>query len=87
MPSPAIVTDWLDGQVDIEPDDGIASFQSLLSAVSQTPHRLYRLVDEYDNFANEMISPLRGTDRYQRLVENEGTIKTFFKTVKAGAEG
>ena len=34
-----------------------------------------------------MISPWRGTDRYQRLVENEGTIKTFFKTVKAGAEG
>ncbi|MDG4552474.1 MAG: AAA family ATPase [Candidatus Contendobacter sp.] len=80
--------DWLDGQVDIEPDDGIASFQSLLSAVSQTPHRLYLLVDEYDNFANEvMISPLHGTDRYQRLVENEGTIKTFFKAVKAGAEG
>ena len=80
--------DWLNSQVDIEPDDGIASFQSLLSAVSRTPHRLYLLVDEYDNFANEvMISPLRGTDRYQRLVENEGTIKTFFKTVKAGAEG
>jgi hypothetical protein len=80
--------DWLGGRVDIEPDDGIASFQSLTSAISQTPHKLYLLVDEYDNFANEvMISPLRGTDRYQRLVENEGTIKTFFKAVKAGAEG
>ncbi|HOW75455.1 MAG TPA: AAA family ATPase [Candidatus Competibacteraceae bacterium] len=80
--------DHLDDRVDIEPDDGIASFQSLTSAVSQTPHKLYVMVDEYDNFANEvMISPLRGTDRYQRLVENEGTIKTFFKTIKAGAEG
>ena len=80
--------DWLEGRVDIEPDDGIASFQSLTSAISQTPYKLYLLVDEYDNFANEvMISPLRGTDRYQRLVENEGTIKTFFKAVKAGAEG
>ncbi|MER2532162.1 MAG: AAA family ATPase [Candidatus Competibacter sp.] len=80
--------DWLEGRVDIEPDDGIASFQSLTSAISRTPYKLYLLVDEYDNFANEvMISPLRGTDRYQRLVENEGTIKTFFKAVKAGAEG
>ena len=80
--------DWLEGRVDIEPDDGIASFQSLTSVISQTPYKLYLLVDEYDNFANEvMISPLRGTDRYQRLVENEGTIKTFFKAVKAGAEG
>ncbi|MDG4553754.1 MAG: AAA family ATPase [Candidatus Competibacter sp.] len=80
--------DWLEGRVDIEPDDGIASFQSLTSAISQTPYKLYLLVDEYDNFANEvMISPWRGTDRYQRLVENEGTIKTFFKAVKAGAEG
>ena len=80
--------DWLEGRLDIEPDDGIASFQSLTSAISQTPYKLYLLVDEYDNFANEvMISPWRGTDRYQRLVENEGTIKTFFKTVKAGAEG
>ncbi|HRX59777.1 MAG TPA: AAA family ATPase [Candidatus Competibacter sp.] len=80
--------DWLEGRVDIEPDDGIASFQSLTSVISQTPYKLYLLVDEYDNFANEvMISPWRGTDRYQRLVENEGTIKTFFKAVKAGAEG
>jgi len=80
--------DWLEGRVDIEPDDGIASFQSLTNAISQTPYKLYLLVDEYDNFANEvMISPLQGTNRYQELVESEGTIKTFFKAVKAGAEG
>ncbi len=80
--------DWLDGHVDIEPDDGIASFQSLVSAVSQTPHKLYVMVDEYDNFANEvMISPTRGTDRYEELVKGEGTIKTFFKAVKDGTEG
>jgi hypothetical protein len=34
-----------------------------------------------------MISPLRGTDRYETLVRGEGTIKTFFKAVKEGAEG
>ncbi|HRZ51960.1 MAG TPA: AAA family ATPase, partial [Candidatus Contendobacter sp.] len=60
----------------------------LLTAISTTPHKLYVLIDEYDNFANEvMISPLHGTNRYQELVQGEGTIKTFFKVVKAGAEG
>jgi len=80
--------DWLSYPVCIEPEDAIASLQSLLSAVSQTPHKLYLLIDEYDNFANEvMVSRLHGTDRYQELVEGEGTIKTFFKAVKDGAEG
>ena len=80
--------DWLEGRVDVQADDGIASLQSLTSAVSRTPHKLYVLIDEYDNFANEvMISPLRGTNRYEELVQGEGTIKTFFKVVKAGAEG
>jgi hypothetical protein len=75
------------GPVDIEPEDGIASFQSLVSVASQTAYKLYLLVDEYDNFANEvMISPMRGTDRYHELVQGEGTIKTFFKAVKDGAE-
>ncbi|NMQ19783.1 AAA family ATPase [Candidatus Competibacter phosphatis] len=79
---------WLRQPVRIQSDNAMTSLQSLLGAVSQTPHRLYLLIDEYDNFANEvMISPLQGTDRYQELVESEGTIKTFFKAVKAGAEG
>ncbi|MCK7576820.1 MAG: hypothetical protein MZV65_13705 [Chromatiales bacterium] len=54
--------------------------QSLLSAVSRTPYKLYLLIDEYDNFANEvMISPLRGTDRYQELVEGEGIDQDLFQ--------
>jgi hypothetical protein len=78
---------WLKHPVRIQADNAIASLQSLLGAISQTPYKLYLLVDEYDNFANEvMISPLRGTDRYHELVQGEGTIKTFFKAVKDGAE-
>ncbi|MFZ4791362.1 MAG: AAA family ATPase [Candidatus Competibacteraceae bacterium] len=80
--------EWLGQRVEIEPDDAITSLQSLLTAVSQTPHKLYVLIDEYDNFANEvMISPLHGTNRYEELVQGEGTIKTFFKAIKDGAEG
>ncbi len=79
---------WLGERVGIEPEDGVISLQSLLNAVSGTPYKLYVMIDEYDNFANEvMSSPLRGMDRYQELVQGEGTIKTFFKAIKDGAEG
>ena len=68
--------------------DSFVSLQNLLFVVSATPHKLYLFIDEYDNFANEvMASQLRGTDRYQELVGGEGVIKTFFKVVKASAEG
>ncbi len=81
-------TEWLGDRVCVLPDNGIASFQSLISVVSQTPYKLYLLIDEYDNFANEvMISRERGKNRYQELVEGEGIIKTFFKAIKDGAEG
>ncbi|CAK0780082.1 AAA-ATPase_like domain-containing protein [Gammaproteobacteria bacterium] len=75
-------------EVLIREEDAVASFQSLLSAISLTPYRLYLLVDEYDNFANEvMVSHQQGTNRYQELVGGEGVIKTMFKAVKDGAEG
>ncbi len=78
----------LEHTVRIDRDNAVSTLQSLLGVISQTSHRLYLLIDEYDNFANEvMISPLRGRDRYEELVRGEGTIKTFFKAVKDGAEG
>ena len=79
---------WLQQPVRIQRDNAVTSLQSLLGAISQTPYPLYVLIDEYDNFANEvMISPLHGTNRYEELVQGEGTIKTFFKAIKDGAEG
>jgi len=80
--------DWLPGEVRIREDNAVASFQALLAAVSRTPYRLYLLVDEYDNFANEVLAGhQRGEDRYQELVGGEGAIKTLFKALKDGAEG
>ena len=40
--------------LEINPRNAIASFESALTAVQQTPHKLYLLIDEYDNFANEL---------------------------------
>lgn len=58
---------------------------SLLSAVSQTPYPLYLLIDEYDNFMNEVV--VRSVDAYRALVEADGPFKALFKAVKDGTEG
>nr|VFK27241.1 MAG: Predicted AAA-ATPase [Candidatus Kentron sp. MB]VFK31079.1 MAG: Predicted AAA-ATPase [Candidatus Kentron sp. MB]VFK75509.1 MAG: Predicted AAA-ATPase [Candidatus Kentron sp. MB] len=69
-------------------EDSFFSLRNLIATVHATGHKLYLIIDEYDNFANEvMTSQMRGQDRYQELVGGEGIIKVFFKTVKASAEG
>ncbi len=75
--------------IQIEPADALASFQSLLTAVRLTPHRLYLLIDEYDNFANEILmgGQSAGRQRYESLLRGEGALKTVFKAVKAAAAG
>jgi hypothetical protein len=53
-------------KVEIDPEDALASWGSLLNAVQQSVHRLYLFIDEYDNFANEvlMVSSGQGRQRY-----------------------
>jgi hypothetical protein len=76
-------------EIQLHPGDALASFQSVLGAVHATPHRLYLLIDEYDNFANEVMMADRpgSQDRYQTLLQGEGLFKSVFKAVKAGAGG
>jgi hypothetical protein len=47
------------------------------------------LIDEYDNFANELLmgGQPQGQSRHAALLYGEGTLKTLFKTVKAAAAG
>lgn len=61
-------------EITIHPTDAIASFYSMLTAVQQTPYKLYLLVDEYDNFANEVMMALGSTSQqcYETLVSGEG---------------
>ncbi len=80
--------DHLPQSVELNEENAISSLRRLLTVISQTPYKLYVLIDEYDNFANEvMISPLYGANRYEELVQGEGVIKTFFKAIKDGTEG
>nr|VFK66039.1 MAG: Predicted AAA-ATPase [Candidatus Kentron sp. UNK]VFK71708.1 MAG: Predicted AAA-ATPase [Candidatus Kentron sp. UNK] len=75
--------------VQVDQQDALASFQSLLETVRQTGHPLYLLIDEYDNFANELMMGHRPTEgnRYQTLLSGEGSMKALFKTVKMAASG
>ncbi len=81
--------DQLPSPIQIHPDNALSSWRSVLTAVSETAHRLYLLVDEYDNFANEVLMADRdgSQDRYEALLYGEGLLKTVFKAVKAGAGG
>ncbi len=80
--------DHLDHSIQIDPQDALHSFRSLLTAVSQSSHSLYLLIDEYDNFANEvLVSHQQGGQRYDELVSGEGAIKSLFKVIKDAAEG
>ena len=73
----------------IDPQDAIASFQTLLGAVRQTGHPLYLLIDEYDNFANELMMGRWSAEEnhYQAILSGEGVMKALFKSVKAAAGG
>ncbi len=65
--------------------DALRSLQSVLAAVRYSPYRLYLLIDEYDNFVNEVMTA--STERYEALVRGEGVLKTVLKAVKDGASG
>jgi len=72
----------------INPANALASFHTLVNAVNRTPYKLYLFIDEYDNFANEvMAAQLGGKDRYATLVHGEGILKTLFKAIKALSSG
>jgi hypothetical protein len=80
---------WLKHEIRIDPNNAVSSFESLLTSVKQSGHRLYLLIDEYDNFANElMIAHHKETpSRYETLLSGEGIVKTLFKAVKSAGGG
>ncbi|MCP3958960.1 MAG: AAA family ATPase [bacterium] len=61
-------------------DDPFHNFERLLATIRQTPYRLYLLIDEYDNFANEVLTA--DVDAYHQLVQSDGPFKYLFKWVK-----
>ncbi|NJL27960.1 MAG: AAA family ATPase [Thermoanaerobaculia bacterium] len=62
-----------------------AILSSILRAVEQTPYKLYLLIDEYDNFINEVMAS--DVTTYRALVEADGPFKLLFKAVKSATQG
>jgi len=74
----------LAGTVKIEAD-ATGTLRHLLTRIRQTPYKLCLLIDEYDNFVNEIM--VQDAATYRALFEQDGPFKEVFKSVKSGAEG
>ena len=67
-------------------DDALATFMAVLNSVHLSGQQLYLLIDEYDNFANEvLVRDPHNSRRYQDLLEGEGILKSLFKIIKGSA--
>jgi hypothetical protein len=79
---------WLSEPFEPNETDALASFEYLMSLINRTPWQLYLFIDEYDNFANEvMATQVSANQRYAELVYGEGLLKTLFKNIKSAASG
>jgi len=61
------------------------TLRHLLTAIRRTSSKLYLLIDEYDNFINEVM--VADADVYRGLVETGGPFKELFKSVKSAMRG
>ncbi len=59
----------------------VPALERALEAARTTGRPVYLLIDEYDNFTNELIAT-RQEERYKHLVTGTGLLKTFFKGIK-----
>ncbi len=76
--------DHLPGPVKIE-SDATNTLRNVLAQIGRTPHKLCLLIDEYDNFVNEVM--VRDTATYRALFDADGPFKELMKSVKSGSEG
>ncbi len=65
-------------------ESGTANLQNVLKYVKENAlPLLYVIIDEYDNFANQLITGHKD-HLYKQLMADEGFLKTFFKLLKEG---
>lgn len=55
----------------------------VLSVVAATPHKIYLLIDEYDHFANRLLSAGEGPV-YDAIIKKTGFVRSFYATLKTG---
>jgi len=81
--------EYLQRKIKIHPNNATSSWFSALSAVKKNGHKMYLTIDEYDNFANEVLMGGRpeSQERYEALVFGEGKFKALFKAIKTAMAG
>ena len=57
--------------------------RSLINRCKMSGRKLYVIIDEYDNFANTILSTT-GEDAYKTLTHGEGFFRSFFNVLKGG---
>ncbi len=74
----------LNGNITVT-EESSSNLQLLLNAILENNKlpRLYVIIDEYDNFANKLITDHKD-QLYQDLTADDSFLKTFFKTLKEG---
>jgi hypothetical protein len=59
------------------------TLSALLSLCKEAGQKLYLIIDEYDNFANTILST-KGKDAYHELTRGAGFFRSFFNVLKSG---
>ena len=79
----------LSREIPLDPVDATVSLAAAVDVVRESGQRLYLLLDEYDNFANEvlMAGGRVNQQRYEALVYGDGVLKTVFKNIKSAGAG
>jgi hypothetical protein len=57
----------------------------LFQAVEKSGHKIYLIIDEYDDFANDIIAMGDGLF-YKEIIHASGFVRNFYKAVKLGTE-
>ena len=60
-------------------------FKKCVSHVTSIQKKMYLLIDEYDNFANDLIGA-NEDETYYQVLSRTGFVRTFYEAVKEGAQ-
>jgi len=69
-----------------ESRSGSDILSTLVQLCKASRQKLYVIIDEYDNFANTILSTA-GEDAYQDLTHGPGSFRSFFRVLKGGTDG
>jgi hypothetical protein len=71
-------------RTDLRNTEAVEVMKFLIDVLKQNNQKMYLLIDEYDNFANRIM--FSDEKMYHELSHENGDIKTFFATIKAGTQ-